>query len=85
MKRTYIIDDLKNQNWKNLDEWFGDFDIMDLQSHFLMIQTEFESKITNFEMILCLVFSEYRKGLQEMLKNNDTIDNKKYNESFVKM
>lgn len=30
MKRTYIIDDLKNQNWKNLDEWFGDFDIMDL-------------------------------------------------------
>lgn len=40
-----------------------------------MIQTEFESKITNFEMILCLIFSEYHKGLQEMLKNNDTIDN----------
>lgn len=36
-------------------------------------------------MLLCLVFAEYQKGLNELLKNDDTIDNKKYQESLKKI
>ena len=36
-------------------------------------------------MLLCLVFAEYQKGLNELLKNDDTIENKKYQESLKKI
>ena len=36
-------------------------------------------------MILCLIFTEYQKGLQELLKNDDTIDNPRYLQSLKKI
>ena len=62
MLQTHVIDYLKNKNWTKLQEWLGDFNIMDLQSYMLMNKPE-ESKVTSFEMILCLLFTEYYKGL----------------------
>ena len=62
MQQTHVIDYLKNKNWTKLQEWLGDFNIMDLQSYMLMNKPE-ESKVTSFEMILCLLFTEYYKGL----------------------
>ncbi len=36
-------------------------------------------------MILCIIFAEYHKGIQELLRNDDNIDNKKYHESLKKI
>lgn len=36
-------------------------------------------------MIVCLIFAEYQKGLQEMLKSDETIDSQKYTETLKKI
>ena len=36
-------------------------------------------------MTLCLIFAEYHKGLTELLRNDDTKDNKSYKESLKKI
>ena len=36
-------------------------------------------------MTLCLIFAEYHKGLTELLRNDDTMDNRNYKDSLRKI
>jgi hypothetical protein len=85
MAQTHVIEDLKNRNWKNLRAWLGDFNLFDIISTYMFIVPENENQSERFEMILCLVFAEYQKGLSELLRNDDTMDNRKYHESLRKI
>jgi len=80
-----VIEELKNRNWKALKDWYGDFNIFDLDKDFIIVDNEDEHPLQSFEMILCVIFVEYQKGLNEMLKSDDTIDNRRYQESLKKI
>ena len=85
MSQTDVIDELKNKNWAALSEWLGDFNLFDISQYIVIIQPENEMPIQAFEMILCLIFAEYQKGLQQLLRNDDTVDNARYLESLEKI
>jgi hypothetical protein len=85
MEQTQIIEEMKNRNWRALRDWLGDFNIFDLDSTHILMPVDNDDSIQSFEMILCLIFAEYHKGLQELLRNDDTIDNKKYHDSLKKI
>jgi hypothetical protein len=80
-----MIEKLRNQDWKGLRDWLGDFNLYDVNEKVIILTPESENPIQNFEMILCLIFAEYQKGLQELLRSEDTIENANYLESLKKI
>ena len=87
MQQKRILQNLWDRDWKALVDWLGDFDIFEIKLDYIwiMIQSGFESKQTDFEMILCFIFAEYHKGLQNLLKSDDNIEDKSYLESLKKI
>lgn len=61
MKKTQVIEALKERNWKAVSDWLGDFNLFEITS--IINTLENEKPIQAFEMILCLIFAEYHKGL----------------------
>ena len=61
MSNTQVIDDLKNRNWKAMRDWLGDLNLFDITSVISLLENE--KPVQAFEMILCLIFTEYQKGL----------------------
>ena len=83
-----MIEELRNRNWKVLKNWLGDFSLFDVDSLIdILNQAEHEDqfKMKGFEMILCLIFTEYYNGLQHLLKSDDTIENPRYLQSLKKI
>ena len=61
-----MIEELKNRNWEALKTWLGDFNLFDVESIIdILDQSEHNDqfKMKGFEMILCLIFTEYYNGL----------------------
>jgi len=63
----------------------GDFNLFDIDEKTIIINPENENPIMSFEMVLCLIFSEYHKGITELLRSEDTMDNPRYLESLRKI
>lgn len=76
---------MKNRNWEKLKEWLGDFNLFDVKSDFLKISTDTDDQIQAFEMVISLIFAEYHKGLQTLLRSENTVENEKYLESLKKV
>ena len=69
-----ISKDWKSCNWQALDNWMGEFDLNHLiavKGHFFILPPDAEDKKIYFEMILALIFTEYYRCSQRLLKSND--------------
>ena len=72
--QTNIIDEWKKGNWAALAEWLGDYDIRlfcqpdDNFQHIKLIKLDSSNQIQQFELVLGLIFAEYHKGLQNLLR-----------------
>ena len=73
MKQRAVIDDLKNHNWKALDTWLGAYNTMNLTKEILAGFTDQDKELTmsDFEILLCMIFGELYRGLQAFLKGED--------------
>ena len=80
-----MIDYLKNSDWPALVSWLSNFDLLHIQGSFLTIDPNRTKNEDSFKMILCLLFAELYKGLQSMLKSDDTIEDKEFKLSLRKI
>ena len=73
-KPSQITKDWKSCNWQALDNWMGDFELshlIDARGKFFILPPDAEDKKLYFEMILALIFTEYYRCSQRLLKSND--------------
>ena len=84
MSQKGMVRKLKQRDWAGLREWLGDFNIDEIKLSYFMHEFT-ENQQESFWMVLCFIFAEYSKGLQNMLRNDDTMDNQNYQESLAKI
>lgn len=71
------MDEWKKGNWQALAEWIGDFDISELcktdsaGETIKLVSLDSNAQIIQFELVLGLIFAEYHKGLQNLLRIDD--------------
>lgn len=59
-------------NFKKMVDWLGDYNTLNLTK-----ETMFAGCVSNevtmqdFEMLVCLIYTEFYKGLQEFLRSDD--------------
>ena len=73
MMQKHVLEDLKAGNWNNLVNWLGDYNTLNLTKETILVATEDTNEVTmpDFEMLLCLIFTELYKGLIAFLRNDE--------------
>ena len=80
-----MIEYLNNSNWLALVKWLSDFNLLHIKGSFLTIESDRTKNVDNFKMILCFLFAELYKGLQYMLKSENTVEDKDFKLSLKKI
>lgn len=87
MMQKHVLEDLKNGNWNNLLNWLGDYNTLNLTKETILVATEDTNEVTmtDFEMLLCLIFTELYKGMQAFLRSDEMWQSIGYQSAMTKV
>ena len=70
LQNDKIVDEWKytSLNWDSLITWLGDFDLNSLTNEPSLMCEETDNHLSQFELVLTLIFAEYAKGLKNFLR-----------------